>query len=93
MRFLTSRLESARVIDPLTQPSDRVLFGATVEVKEAKGGSQRWRIVGLDETDLDRGWISWMSPIAAALLDRKVGETVPFRDQKLTIEAIRYEAG
>src|SRR5205085_1361580 len=80
LRFLAGRLESAQVIDPLQQPRDRVRFGATVTLSEAGGSPQRWRIVGFDETDLDKGWISWMSPLAGALLDRAVGEDATFRE-------------
>src|SRR5688500_1439647 len=66
LRFLSSRLESAVAIDPLAQPKDQVLFGATVTIAPLKGPAQTWRIVGIDEMDLDRGWISWMSPLASA---------------------------
>jgi transcription elongation factor GreB len=92
LRFLASRLESAVAIDPLSQPKDQVLFGATVTIRPMKGPTQTWRIVGIDEMDLDRGWISWMSPLASALLTKKAGEVVPFLRDRFTIDAIRYDA-
>jgi transcription elongation factor GreB len=91
LRFLVSRLESAIAIDPLSQPKEQVLFGATVTIRPQGGDAQTWRIVGLDETDLDRGWISWMSPLATALLSKSIGETVPFQNRKLTVETVTYE--
>jgi transcription elongation factor GreB len=93
LRFWLPRLEVLEPIDPTSQPSDRVLFGATVMIKDDKGQSEIWRIVGLDETNLNKGWISWMSPLASALLDKHVGDTIPFMDRRLRITAIRYEAG
>jgi transcription elongation factor GreB len=88
LEFLTERLNRARVIDPENQPKDRVLFGARVTVRDAKGASQTWRIVGVDETDLAQGWVSWISPLARALLEKKVGDTVVLGDQRLTLLAI-----
>ncbi len=54
----------------------RVRFGATVTVREPDGGESSYRIVGVDETDLDRGWVSWLSPIAKALLNAEPGQRV-----------------
>jgi transcription elongation factor GreB len=55
----------------------------------------RYRIVGVDETDLDRGWVSWLSPVARALLNARLGERVRFRspsgDRELTVVAVEYE--
>jgi len=93
---LTRRLESAEVIDPVTQPADRVLFGATVTVKNEAGRARRYRIVGIDEADARRGLVSWRSPLAQALLDRAVGDaatlTTPAGDEELEIVAIEYRA-
>ena len=61
MRFLSDRLETAKVIDPMTQAAEQALFGATVTLRDAAGKDQEWRIVGIDEADLDRGWSSWLS--------------------------------
>jgi transcription elongation factor GreB len=76
---LLRRLEAAEVIDPATQPRDRVVFGATVTVRDEEGRERRYRIVGVDEADAKRGWISWRTPIARALLDQPLGETVTLR--------------
>ncbi len=90
IEFLTERLNAAQVIVIEKQPTDRVLFGAYVTVQDAKGKQQTWRIVGLDETDLSKGWISWISPLAKALLEKKVGETAILGEQQLTIQRITY---
>ena len=63
-------------------------FGARVALRDAKGGEQVWQIVGVDEIDLRHGRISWISPLARALLDRKVGEMVAVGDQRLTLQKI-----
>ena len=92
LRYLAPRLEAAQEIDPLSQLPDRALFGASVTVESDSGESATWRIVGLDETDLDRGWISWMSPLAAAFLEKRVGDRVSFRGQSYRITDIAYHA-
>ncbi len=92
LRYLTSRLEAAEIIDPLTQPKDHVRFGATVTVSRVQGPAETWRIVGLDEVDLEKGWISWMSPLASALIEKHAGETISFMNQSLTILRIEYHA-
>ena len=79
IRFLTKRLDMAEVIDPATQKSDQVLFGATVTVKDEEGKERTYQIVGIDETDGKIGRISWISPIGRALLQSRVGETITFR--------------
>jgi transcription elongation factor GreB len=92
LRFLVLRLQALEVIDPLLQPKDRVLFGATVTLSDEKKGSETWRIVGLDEADLERGWISWMSPLAGALLEKRAGDVITFMSRRLTVQKIYYEA-
>jgi transcription elongation factor GreB len=65
IRFLTKRLESAEVVDPSRQTRrDQVFFGATVTYADRHGGERTVTIVGIDEADLDRGQVSWVSPIA-----------------------------
>jgi transcription elongation factor GreB len=95
IRFLNKRLEAAEIIDPAAQKSDRVLFGATVSVQGDEGGPRTYRIVGIDETDVRRGNVSWISPIAKALMNAKVGDVVTFKTPKgeedLEILEIRYE--
>jgi len=79
IHLLRESLESAEVIDPSKQDSDRVRFGATVTVCEEGGSEHAYRIVGVDETDVERGFVSWLSPIAKALLNSRVGDVVKFR--------------
>ena len=80
---------------PMPEQRDQVLFGATVTVRERSGGETRYRIVGVDETDVDRDWVSWLSPIAKALLNRKLGEKVHFKfpsgEVDLEIVGISYD--
>jgi transcription elongation factor GreB len=95
IRFLTQRLEGATVVDPEAQSSDKVLFGATVDVEDEDGNTRTYCIVGEDESAPQRGWISWVSPLGRALLQHKAGDLVvaatPRGKQELLILAIRYE--
>ena len=80
IRFLTKRLDIAEVVDPLRQPNrDQVFFGATVTVCDPDGAENVYTIVGVDETDLARGHISWVSPLARALIKAREGDTVRFQ--------------
>lgn len=70
-------LESAEIL--AAEPNaDRVTFGATVRVRDDDGEESVYRIVGVDETDFDRGRISWTSPLARALLQKRVGDIFSF---------------
>lgn len=92
LRYYESRVASAIVVDPVTQPRDRVHFGATVEVEDETGTVSRYTIVGEDEADAVRGRISWVSPLARALLGAEVGERVtwkrPAGDKELIVRII-----
>ncbi|MBI4740041.1 MAG: transcription elongation factor GreB [Betaproteobacteria bacterium] len=80
IRFLMRRLDIAQVVDPARQDAgDQVFFGATVTIADEEGGEQTYRIVGVDETDLARGRISWVSPLARALIKSREGDTVRFQ--------------
>jgi transcription elongation factor GreB len=83
IRFLTKRIDAAEVVDPAAPRSAaaaaRVFFGATVTFKNADGRERTVSIVGLDEVDLNRGYISWMSPLARALMKSTVGDRVVLR--------------
>lgn len=80
IRFLTRRLDQSEVVDPTRRENtDQVFFGATVTVREDQGREQTYQIVGVDETDSRRGRISWVSPLARALLKSREGEMVRFR--------------
>ncbi|MBA3650699.1 MAG: GreA/GreB family elongation factor [Chthoniobacterales bacterium] len=92
---LEQSLQSAEVIVPPEGDAETVRFGATVIVRDRGGEESTYRIVGVNETDFDRGWVSWQSPIARALLNGKLGERVPFQfpsgEEELEIRAIDYE--
>jgi len=80
MRFLTKRLEIAEVVDPSSQPNqDQIFFGATVIYSDADGAEHTVTIVGVDEAEPLKGKISWISPVARALIKSKEGETVTLR--------------
>ena len=80
IRFLTRRLDLAEVVDPTRQQSpDQVFFGATVTIGDEQGEEQCYQIVGIDETDFARGRISWVSPLARALLKSREGDRVRFQ--------------
>ena len=99
IRFLIKRLDAAEVVDPLARRdddgADQVFFGATVTVADARGRERTVSIVGLDEIDTARGYVSWVSPIARALLKARAGDTVTLRtpggDEELEVVAVRYE--
>jgi transcription elongation factor GreB len=92
---LEESVQSSEIIVPSDGPADVVRFGATVTVRESDGNEASYRIVGVDEMDIDRGWVSWVSPIAKALLNRKRGENIRFKfpsgEETLQILDIRYE--
>lgn len=95
MRWLEARQATATVVDPVRQPRDRVAFGAQVDVADADGNESRYRIVGEDEADAEHGDVSWVSPLAQALLGASVGDAVlwrrPIGDVLIEVLAIGYE--
>lgn len=99
IRFLMKRIDAAHVVDPQTPRPGRVatqvFFGATVRYATASGAERVVRIVGLDEVDLDRGYISWRSPLARALMKAGPGDRVvvhaPRGTEQLDILEVRYE--
>jgi transcription elongation factor GreB len=96
IRFLTKRLDVVEVIDPAArEQTDQVFFGATVTVVDDQGSEYTYSIVGIDETDVGRGRISWISPLARALLKRREGDEVVFKspggDQVLGIVKVEYK--
>lgn len=88
-------LESAVPIDPVTQSGDRVVFGASVRIRDEEGEERVYRIVGLTESDVRRGRVSWLSPIGKALLQKRVGDLALLRtpggEEELEILAITFE--
>jgi len=98
IRFLTKRIDAAEVVDPETprpgKAATRVFFGATVRFANATGTERVVSIVGTDEVDLDRNYISWVSPLARALMKSGPGDRVvlqaPGTTEKLEILEVRY---
>src|SRR3954465_6169849 len=95
IRFLTKRLEAAEVVDPAQQKNhEQVFFGATVTYAHEDNSEKTVTIVGIDEADLEHGKVSWISPVARALLKAQVGETVTLRTphgpETIEVVAIRY---
>jgi transcription elongation factor GreB len=96
IRFLMKRLETAVLVDPASQENTaQVFFGATVTVCDAEGCESTYQIVGIDEADAGQGLISWISPLARALLKAREGDTVrfvsPSGPRELGIVEIRYD--
>ena len=99
IRFLEKRIAAAAVVDPeaprVGRAATHVFFGATVRYANAAGTERVVRIVGLDEIDLDRNHISWMSPLARALMKSGPGDCVvlhaPGATDQLQILEVRYE--
>ena len=99
IRFLTKRIDAAEVVDPEGPRSGaaavRVFFGATVRYAIAAGTEREVRVVGVDEVDLDRNHISWVSPLARALMKKGSGDRVvlhaPGGNEQLEILDVRYE--
>jgi len=92
IRFLTKRLELALVSDPSVHfGGDQVFFGATVSYEDQNGGANTITILGIDEADSLNGQVSWVSPIAQALLKARVGEVVKLQTPKglLEIEVLK----
>lgn len=96
IRFLTQRLDAAVIVDPLQIKSDKIQFGATVEVMDEEGSSKRLTIVGVDEVDTSRQRISWQSPIGKTLIGKKVGDEVlvkvPAGDLTFEVISITYNS-
>ena len=94
IRFLIKRLEIAEVVDSRGQEQDQVFFGATVSVRDSAGTVRTLSIVGMDEVDPARGRVSWISPVARALLKARVGDSVSLRTpsgvEELEVEDVRY---
>ena len=99
IRFLMKRIDAAEVVDPEAPRTGRaashVFFGATVRYANAAGGEREVCVVGLDEVDLDRNHISWVSPLARALMKSGPGDRVvlhaPGGSERLEILEVRYE--
>lgn len=97
VRFLSKRLENMRVVDQKPSDQSRIFFGAWVTVEEAESGEEiSFRIVGPDETDTRRNWISIDAPMARAMLKKTVDDEVlverPAGRATFYVLSVRYEA-
>ena len=98
IRYLIKRLDVSEVVDPAAprdeEQAGQVFFGATVIISNAQGEARTVAIVGVDEIDTARGYISWVSPMARALLKAREGETVTLRTpggvEDIDIVAVSY---
>jgi len=95
IRFLTKRLDDAELVDPATREvTDQVFFGAQVTYVDIEGAERTITIVGMDEVDPHRNRVSWVAPIARALLKARVGDVVSFQSprglEELEIVDVRY---
>lgn len=95
IRFLSKRLERSEVVDPAKRPkTDQVFFGATVIYANARDEERTVKIVGVDEVDPGRGHVSWISPIARALLRAHEGDVVRMRtpggEEEIEIVKVTY---
>ena len=80
IRHLETQLANAEVIDTGTLAGDRVIFGATVQVRETENDEEKaFRLVGADEANPQKGWISIQSPVGRALVGKQIGDTVEVR--------------
>ncbi len=93
-RFLSKRIELAVLVDPVAITSDKVQFGATVEMKDEDGHEKTISIVGVDEIDTKNNRLSWRSPLGSSLIGFTVGDTIdvqtPQGQKIIEIIAIRY---
>ena len=96
IRFLVQRLDKSEVVDPAGRDTDQIFFGATVDYSNGRGEARTVSIVGVDETDTARGYISWISPMARALLKARAGDSVtlhtPAGTEDVEVLDVRYEA-
>ena len=96
LREIRSALDTAVILNPPSEDLDVVRFGASVTVRSLADGKESvYRIVGVDETDVARGWISWISPVAMALLNHAVDDRVrvmlPSGVRELDILEVSYD--
>ena len=96
VRYLTKRIERAEVVDPGRQKNqDQVFFGATVKYARKNNAQHKVTIVGIDEAEVANDKISWLSPVARALMKAHVGDVIEFRTPSgpETIEVLSIEYG
>lgn len=95
IRFLTQRLDKAVVVDPTKITSEKIQFGATVEVVDEEGNLKKFTIVGVDEVDTAKNRISWQSPIGRTLIGKSKGDEViikiPAGEVVYEVQSITYQ--
>jgi transcription elongation factor GreB len=95
VRFLSKRIDTAEVVDNAGRDDDRAYFGATVAYRDRAGVERAVSIVGIDEVDPARGRVSWISPIAKALLKAREGDVVTLRTpagaEEIEVLEVRYD--
>jgi transcription elongation factor GreB len=93
IQFLRDRVANMVVVDPKSQEQDSVRFGATVTVADEEGNEKVYQIVGVDESDPAKGKISWISPIAKALISARAGDVVTLEvpDGNVELEILEIE--
>ena len=82
VRFLTRRIDLAVIVDPAKKMSSKVQFGASVQIEDEEGATRMIAIVGVDEIDAHKGFISWRSPIGSSLIGKEVGDTIEVQTPK-----------
>jgi len=99
IRFLSKRLDGIEIVDPAEQAKrnpDQVQFGASVTIRDEEDRTKNYRIVGIDEANAGQGDVSWISPIAKALLGARVGDAVTLRtprgEEELEVMKVEYRA-
>jgi transcription elongation factor GreB len=96
VRFLNKRLDEVEVVQRIPDDTDKIFFGAWVTLEDASGEEKRWRLVGPDEFDLARGKLSVDSPLARALLGKRLDDEIrvnsPSGEQVYYVVAIDYKA-
>ncbi|MBK7399632.1 MAG: transcription elongation factor GreB [Myxococcales bacterium] len=94
VRFLSKRLDVLEIVEPTREQAGRVFFGARVTIEDEDGAERTYRIVGTDEPDSDKRWISVESPMARALLGKAIGDVAtvlrPAGPTEVTVIAIEY---
>jgi transcription elongation factor GreB len=96
IRYLSKRLENAEVVDPATrEETDQIFFGATVMIVDDHNDESTFTIVGIDEVDMSKNHISWISPMARALMRAREGDKVtlatPGGKREMQVLEVRYE--
>jgi len=95
IRYLSQRLDIIEIVDRIPSQTDKVFFGASVEISDQQGVRHTYRIVGADETDAESGYISIDSPLARALLGRTPGDhfvvELPDKPASYSLIAVSYQ--